>query len=223
MLDLLDTRHGRKWLGTAPAVDRRGVLGDLLGSVDTLIDRRPLTATPRPDTVYDACRLLARHRLWIGEQDWAADLHADLQRINRALLNAVGEHRRPPVGRCHLTDPDTGKPCGGPLLVSRYGGGVHCGRCRNTWDTSQLRILGLALGGRPVNPHDLPRYTWDQAEVLGLATARGFQAFGIPAATVRSWAAAGKVTAVGKAPGGAHLYPMGDVLAVAHRVPGTTT
>ena len=64
---------------------------------------------------------------------------------------------------------------------------------------------------------DLPRYTWDQAAILNLATARGFQAIGIPAATVRGWAADGVVTAVGKAPGGAHLYLIAEVSAAVDR------
>lgn len=63
----------------------------------------------------------------------------------------------------------------------------------------------------------LPRYTWDQAAILRLATARGFNALGIPAGTVRAWASGGLVTAVGKAPGGAHLYAIAEVSAVADR------
>jgi hypothetical protein len=61
---------------------------------------------------------------------------------------------------------------------------------------------------------DLPRYTWDQAHILGLATAKGFAAFGIAAPTVRGWASAGKVTPVGKAPGGALLFRISEVAGV---------
>jgi hypothetical protein len=57
----------------------------------------------------------------------------------------------------------------------------------------------------------LPRYTWDQALILGLATARGFQAIGIKPATVRKWASRHHIVAVGKAPGGAHLYVIAAV------------
>lgn len=64
---------------------------------------------------------------------------------------------------------------------------------------------------------NLPRYTWDQAQILRLATARGFTAMHIPPATVRRWAADGLLTAVGKAPGGAHLYSIAEVAAVADR------
>lgn len=63
----------------------------------------------------------------------------------------------------------------------------------------------------------LPRYTWDQAHILGLATARGFAALDIPSGTVRAWASDGLIDAAGKAPGGAHLYPIAEVSAVADR------
>lgn len=63
----------------------------------------------------------------------------------------------------------------------------------------------------------LPRYTWDQATICRLATAHGFRALGIPASTVRGWAATGLIVAVGKAPGGAHLYDIAKVSEVADR------
>lgn len=58
---------------------------------------------------------------------------------------------------------------------------------------------------------ELPPLTWEQAEILGLATANGFKAIGIPAGTVRYWATEGLITAIGKAPGGAHLYEIATV------------
>jgi hypothetical protein len=58
----------------------------------------------------------------------------------------------------------------------------------------------------------LPAYTWDQADMLGLATARGFNAVGLPPTRIRKWASRHQITAVGKAPGGAHLYRVSDVL-----------
>lgn len=63
----------------------------------------------------------------------------------------------------------------------------------------------------------LPAYTWDQALILGLSSARGFQAVGIKAATVRKWASRGHITPAGTAPGGAHLYPITDVMKHAQR------
>jgi hypothetical protein len=52
----------------------------------------------------------------------------------------------------------------------------------------------------------LPAYTWDQATLLGLATAKGFRALGLKPSTIRKWASRHHIVAVGKAPGGAHLY-----------------
>lgn len=63
----------------------------------------------------------------------------------------------------------------------------------------------------------LDLYTWDQAQILGLATANGFNALGIKPATVRWWASQDLITAVGKAPGGAHLYEISAVSAAADR------
>ena len=63
----------------------------------------------------------------------------------------------------------------------------------------------------------LPSYTWDQATILRLATARGFTALGIAPGTIRAWASGGLIAAVGKAPGGAHLYGIAEVSAVADR------
>mgnify|MGYP001544856222 CR=1 FL=1 len=64
----------------------------------------------------------------------------------------------------------------------------------------------------------LPRYTWDQAELLGLASARGFGAMGLNSTTIRKWASRDKITAVGKAPGGAHLYEIRAVATYAERM-----
>lgn len=63
----------------------------------------------------------------------------------------------------------------------------------------------------------LPAYTWDQAQILRLATANGFRALGLQPATVRWWASEGLIVAVGKAPGGAHLYEIAEVAATADR------
>lgn len=65
--------------------------------------------------------------------------------------------------------------------------------------------------------NNLPTYTWDQAHILGLATARGFNALGITATTIRKWASRGHITAAGKAPGGAHLYQIAEVTRNAHK------
>lgn len=59
------------------------------------------------------------------------------------------------------------------------------------------------------------RLTWSEAEARRYATARGFGAFDIPAGTIRRWAHEQRIHAVGKAPGGAHLYDIGEVSVVA--------
>lgn len=61
----------------------------------------------------------------------------------------------------------------------------------------------------------LPRYTWDQAHILGLATATGFRAMGIKPGTIRQWVHRGRLTPIGKAPGGAHLFAISAVSSLA--------
>lgn len=142
VLDLLDTRLGRKWLGTAAAHDRRGVVGALLVHAERLVEERPLTTElkDRP-TVVGLCALLDRHRLWLAEQDWVTFILDDLKQIHRELSDAIGEYRRPPIGHCHIEN-EEGK-CGGPLFANPLGG-VRCARCQATWDPEHLRQLGLA-------------------------------------------------------------------------------
>lgn len=142
VLDLLDTRRGRIWNGTAPAHDRRGVAGTLQVHVDRLREERPLTAAHDDTDISASCRLLDRHRLWIAEQDWVSYLYDDLKQLHRELADANGEYRRPPVGKCHV-EGDDGKACGGPLFANNYGG-VHCAKCKAAWDAAHLRQLGLA-------------------------------------------------------------------------------
>lgn len=142
VLDLLDTRLGRKWLGTAAAEDRRGVLGTLEVHARAVIDERHVANTlGHPPTVTQVCALLDRHRLWIAEQDWITYLYEDVKQVHRNLSDATGDYRRPPVGHCHVED-DNGR-CDGPLYANTYGG-VHCAKCRATWDAAHLRQLGLA-------------------------------------------------------------------------------
>lgn len=146
IIDLLDTRLGRHWNGMAPAHDRRGTIGFLRVHVERLCEERPLTQGWDDTSVSEACKLLDRHRLWICEQDWVAYLYEDLRTINRELSDAVGDYRRPPVGRCHIENDDNEEACGGPLHANQYGG-VRCGRCGATWDADNLRLLGLAQAG----------------------------------------------------------------------------
>lgn len=142
VIDLLDSRVGRIWNGTAPAHDRRGVIGTLVALVEQIVDGRHLTP-PATVTVTSACALLQRHRLWLCEQDWAGDAYAELKQLHRDVSNAVGIFRRPPVGRCHVVIDDAEKPCGGPLHPNDYGG-VRCSRCGEIWNADALRLLGMA-------------------------------------------------------------------------------
>ena len=59
---------------------------------------------------------------------------------------------------------------------------------------------------------DLPRYTWNQADLLGLHPAQAFEAFGIAAGTVRRWASEGHIEQAGIGPKGHKLYTYADVL-----------
>lgn len=140
IIDLLDTRRGRHWQGLFPTTDRRGTVGWLKVHIDTVIEERA-PSTTGITTMTSACAFLNRHRLWIFEQDWAVDLYEDIKRLHRQLSDAVGDYRRPPVGRCHVETGD--EPCAGSLFANPYGG-VHCSRCGATWDANHLRQLGLA-------------------------------------------------------------------------------
>lgn len=140
IIDLLDTRLGRKWQGTATTNDRRGVLGTVLTIANEIADRRDMT--PPQATVYAACDYITRHLTWLTTQEWAAEVHAELKSLNRNLQDAIGDYRPKPVGKCHVEDEATQR-CGGPLMANRYGG-VRCARCHATWDAAHLRQLGLA-------------------------------------------------------------------------------
>jgi hypothetical protein len=141
IIDLLDTRLGRIWNGTAPASDRRGTIGTLQAHVEHLATDRNLTNIPYPLTVVGACKLLQRHRIWLIRQDWIEDLYAELKTLHRQLSDAVGDYRRPPVGHCHVEH--NAGTCGGLLFANTYGG-VRCAKCGAVWDADHLRLLGIA-------------------------------------------------------------------------------
>lgn len=69
----------------------------------------------------------------------------------------------------------------------------------------------------------LAKISWAEAHARRLATARGFGALEIPAGTIRRWAHEHRITAVAKAPGGAHLYEIHEVSVVAERMNPTLT
>jgi hypothetical protein len=141
VIDLLDERLGRIWQGTAPAHDRRGVIGTLQAHVERLLEERN-QPIPNNLTVSSACAILNRHRLWLAEQIWISDLHKEIKTTHRAMSDAIGDYRPRPVGRCHI-DTEDGEACGGGLYANPYGG-VRCSKCAATWDAEHLRQLGLA-------------------------------------------------------------------------------
>jgi hypothetical protein len=140
VVDLLDQRLGRRWLGTQPAEDRHGAVGVLETWARLVREERNIDPAG-PATVVGEAAFLLRHRLWIVEQPWVDEFYDDIKTLHRAISDAVGDYRPRPVGRCHV--PDGQSDCGGPLMPSPWGG-VRCGRCGSTWDAGHLRQLGLA-------------------------------------------------------------------------------
>lgn len=143
VVDLLDERRGRRWLGTYPTEDRRGTLGTLESWARLVREERHIDTPASPPTVLTEARCLVRHLLWICEQQWVDELYADIKTLNRALRDTIGDYRPRPVGRCQV---DQGEgDCGGPLMPATFGG-VRCARCGATWDIDALRRLGMVIG-----------------------------------------------------------------------------
>lgn len=142
IIDLLDERHGRKWLGTTPTNDRRGTLGTLLAIATEIAETRGLPGNI-PNHVYGAADYIDKNTDWLTTQEWVTEPFHELRKLHRRISDAVGIYRPKPVGTCHLINDDTTTPCGGPLMANPYGG-VKCLRCRATWDANHLRQLGLA-------------------------------------------------------------------------------
>lgn len=57
-----------------------------------------------------------------------------------------------------------------------------------------------------MNRLPLPRYTWDQAEIIGAWSPDAFKAVGLNPNNVRKWASRGRVAAIGTGPNGCKLY-----------------
>lgn len=146
VLDLLDTRLGRRWSGTEAADDRRGTLGVLWGWARAVREEHPNgLAVPRDAcTVAGEAAFLRRHLLWCAEQPWVDELCDEIRNLHRDLADAVGDYRPRPVGYCDAPTEDG--ECKGPLLPSRFGGGVHCARCGDVTPIERLRFLGARLG-----------------------------------------------------------------------------
>lgn len=143
VLDLLDTRRGRKWLGLAPTTDRRGTLGTLLAIGNELRDK------PRGDStvIHEADWIRGSlHRL--AHIDHVEDIYEELRTLHRQLGDATGQHPPRPVGTCGRIRPNTDNPCGGQIIPSDDGG-AHCRRCNADWDYENLRFLGTLIEDEP--------------------------------------------------------------------------
>lgn len=203
VIDLMDTRLGRKWNGTAPAHDRRGVIGTLRVHVERLIDDKPLTATKWADTsVAAACNLLLRHRIWLAEQDdWITFMYDDLDKLNRTLSDAVGDYKKPAVGLCEVVPDEAEKPCGGKLFP-QTNGSVRCAKCHDTWPPDKLARLGLLLA-EAIETTDWRTDDECVQELLDRGTS-------INATTVRVWASKGRIRKSRHT--GRTLYALDDVI-----------
>lgn len=196
IIDLLDTRLGRKWNGTAPADDRRGTIGTLRAYVGRLADERPLTTKWADTSVTEACALLDRHRLWIAEQEWITDLYEDLRVLNRQLSDAIGDYKRPSVGTCPGATDDT--PCAGKLYANQTGG-VRCTTCHRGWGEDDLAFLGRLQA---------------EADPTEATAADIAMTYGIKQSTIRTWAERGKVTKRGRNARGQQLYDVAQARAL---------
>lgn len=142
-LDLLDTRLGRKWLGTEPTPDRRGALGVLLAIANEI---REAKGSPRrtTSTVLHEADTIRGQLPWLATQEWVTDAYQEIRILHRELGDAIGDYPQRPVGICYITQPGQDAECGGPLLPNHSG--VHCPRCGAEWGHDELRRIGMILG-----------------------------------------------------------------------------
>lgn len=144
-LDILDTRKGRKWLGTEPTNDRRGAIGALLAIANEI---RALRGSPAKDDSHVLGEAdYIRHSLaTLANQEWVHETYKEIKALHRELGDAVGIYPPRPVATCNVIDPNTDNPheCGGPIYPAKSGG-TYCARCDETWDQNELRRLGLTL------------------------------------------------------------------------------
>lgn len=141
-LDLLDTRLGRKWLGTEPTPDRRGALGVLLAIANEI--RTSNGSKARGDsTVLHEADTIRGQLAWLNAQEWITDAYQEIRLLHRELGDAIGVYPPKPVGKCYVVPKDATEECGGPLLPTHSG--VKCPQCGATWEHTELRRIGMAL------------------------------------------------------------------------------
>lgn len=142
VIDLLDTRLGRKWLGTEPTEDRRGTIGTLLAIANELRTK------PRHDSnVFHEAGFLLESVHKLAELDHVADVYDELRILHRELGDAVGQHPPRPVGRCGVVK-KTGEICGGNIYPTDTGG-AKCRGCGADWTYENLRFLGTLIKQEP--------------------------------------------------------------------------
>jgi hypothetical protein len=141
-LDLLDTRLGRKWQGTEPTTDRRGVLGTLLAIANEIRTSRGSKPRTTSSVLHEADTIRGQLN-WLTGQPFIIDIYTEIRILHRELGDAIGEYPPRPVGTCYVLTGDL-EECGGPLMPVTDG--VRCPRCGAHWNHDQLRRVGLALG-----------------------------------------------------------------------------
>lgn len=86
-------------------------------------------------TIRRCLQVLQAHVDWCAEQDWAAEMWAEIDEVHKQLGEVVGEPRPRPVGRCPEDDCDT------PLYLPEEGQPLVCRGCGSSWDRSMWGVL----------------------------------------------------------------------------------
>lgn len=114
------------------------VLGVLHGWARVVREERDL-AEPERVTVTGERDLLTRHVDWLAAQPWVDEVYGELRELRAALQQLNGTQDDKPVGRCYLPTPEG--VCNGPIWLDLAEGHASCGRCRASWNGSQLAML----------------------------------------------------------------------------------
>jgi len=148
------------------------------------------------DPLIGAALWLTQHVEWLRHRREAAEMVQTIADCRRALAAvAYRPTERRWLGQCGA-DTDSG-PCQVDLVARIDAKQVTCRGCGATHDVAARRQwLAEVVRG----------YAYAAAEIA--------DAYGIPAATIRSWAHRGRIVAVGEVDG-RPVYPLGDVLRVA--------
>jgi hypothetical protein len=100
-LDLLDTRRGRKWLGTEPTDDRRGALGTLLAIANEVRLSRGSEAQADGYVITEADTIRLGLSQLVGIEG-ISDIFKEIKALHRDLGAAVGQYPPRSVGKCYL-------------------------------------------------------------------------------------------------------------------------